>query len=277
MKKILFLSSLLLFPFSLVLAVGGNQGAQPGAVNQGQVQQNQGTQVQGQNQGVDSQIQTQNQVNTQQGNGDGVQVQGQNQVNTQNQGVDSQIQTQNQDQVKTQQGDTVKVQNSTQLKATVEAKKQELVQETEKIKGTAQKVYQNQNVVREAVHSLIAAEDLIGGIGQQVSAIAREVNNSVDKTIQAEEKIQKRNILAKLFVGGDKTAAQDLDQEVNQNKERIQTLNQLMESCNCQSETKQVLQEQIQNMEQEQNRLEELANKEKNSNGVFGWLVQLFK
>ena len=181
------------------------------------------------------------------------------------------------------QGDGAQVQtqtkagNAEQLKEMVQSRTQELEQEAESIKDdTVQKVYRNQNVVREAVQSLLAAENIVGGIGQQVSQIAKDFNNSVDKTIKAEEKIQSRSALAKLFVGGDKTAAAELEQEVNQNRGRIQSLNQLMEQCNCDGETKAVLQEQIQNMEQEQNRLETLA-KEQQANGLFGWLTQLFK
>lgn len=265
MKKILFLSLLLMLPVSLVLAVGGSQGTGiSNQVQQGSASQNQ---EQVQNQGTDSQIQTQTQQNEEEG------VQNQEQTQTQNQGESVQVQVQNQN----QQGDSVKAQNATQLKSVIQSKKQELAEEVQEIKDAAvQKVYQNQNAVREAVYSLLAAEDLVGGIGQQISEIAQNFNNSADKTIQAEEKIQSRSIVARLFLGGDKEAGAELEEEVNRNRERIQTLNQLMDNCNCQEETKSVLQEQIQNMEQEQDRLEKLAQ-EQQSNGIFGWLVQLFK
>lgn len=255
MKKALFLASLLFLPFSLVLAVGGSQGPKIDPV------QNQGTS-------------TQNSVQSQQGAGQGVQVQTQEQVQ---QGEGEQVRTQTQEQVRQESPSIqVKAGNATQLREMVETKAEELDQEASQVKDiTTQKVYKNQNAVREAVHSLLAAEDVVGGIGQQVSQIARDFNNSVDKTIKAEEKIQNRNILTRLFVGGDKQAAAELEQEVSQNRARIQTLNQLMQNCNCDSETKAVLQEQIQNMEQEQNRLESLS-KEQQANGLFGWLVQLF-
>lgn len=267
MKKTIILTSLLLLPFSLVLAASsGPQGVhEPGT---GQVIEEQ-TQVQNKSQGNSTQNNTQTQVQQ----GPGVQTQTQNQ---QQEGEEVQVQTQ------VQQGDgsgvQVKAQNSNQLKGMVQSKNQELEQEANQIEDkTVQKVYKNQNTVREAVQLLLSAEDLVGGIGEQVSEIAKEINNSVDKTVQAEEKIQSRNIFAKLFAGGDKAAAEELEQEVSQNKERIQTLTQLVEDCDCEAETKEVLQQQIQNMEQEQNRLEELAATEKNSNGIFGWLTQLFK
>ena len=162
------------------------------------------------------------------------------------------------------------------VKQRVQEKKQEMNQEMEGLKRSVQKVYQNQNQVREAAHSLLEMEDIVGGIGQRVSEIAREFNNSVQATIGAEEKIQGKNRILKFFVGGDSKSAEAIEQEVNRNRERIQQLNQLMEQCDCEQEVKTMLQEQIQNMEQEQNRLEEVAVNETKIKGVWGWLKGLF-
>jgi len=140
-----------------------------------------------------------------------------------------------------------------------------------------QNIYQHQNVVREAVHALLASEDLVGGIGQQVSAVAREFNNSVDKTIQAEEKIRNRHPILKWIIGGVKDAAEEINQEVEQNRNRIELLKQLQEQNWISSEVKAILVEQIQNMEEEQNRLEEMAQQELKTKGIVGWFLGLFK
>lgn len=260
MKKTTILAVLMLLPFSAVLAVGGS-ASQP---------QKTGAQMQSQGTSVESTVQKE----SQQGAGQGVQIQDQERIQ---QNDADQTMTQVKEQVRENTGAVVKAGNAEQLKEMVQTETQKLEQEAGSIKdATTQKVYRNQNTVREAVQSLLAAEDIVGGIGQQVSQIAKDFNNSVSKTIKAEEQIQNRSALTKLFLGGDKTAAAELEQEVNQNRERIQSLNQLMEQCDCDSETKAVLQEQIQNMEQEQNRLKTLAE-EQQSNGLFGWLTQLFK
>ena len=99
-----------------------------------------------------------------------------------------------------------------------------------------------------------------------------EFNNSVQATIRAEERIQTRNFILSFFFGGDEQAAGEIEQEVNMNQERIQELTQLMNQCECDNEVKAMLQEQIQNMEQEQNRLQELAQEQKKSKGLLGWL-----
>jgi hypothetical protein len=136
---------------------------------------------------------------------------------------------------------------------------------------TQQKVYQNQNQVRLAVHALLSMENMTGGIGKNVSAIAREFNNSVMSTIRAEEKIQTRSGFARFFAGGDETTATELESEVEQNELRIQQLTQLRNECQCDQEVKDLMQEQIQLMQQEQTRLRELAQQEKKSKGLFDW------
>ncbi len=197
-----------------------------------------------------------------QGTGQGQQVQDED--GTQNQGEDTDLMV--------QQRQELKAQTKTQLQEIIQQKQQLMNQEIEGKKEKEQNVYKNQNQVRLAVHSLLAMEDLVGGIGKEVSQIARQFNNSVQATIRAEEKIQTRSGFKRFFAGGDSEAAEELEQEVNQNKQRIHELKQLHEQADCDEEVKAMMQEQIQNMEQEQDRLQELAQKEKKSKGLFGWL-----
>jgi len=253
MKKIIILSLGLVLIASTAFAVGGN--IQVTAQGQGSGQQIQvEVQSQTQNQGEEQNLMNQENTQTQNQNGQ------QNQVGNNN-----------------QEKTVTRATNATQLKQMVQERVQEMNQEMQQLSEGEQRVYQNQNRVRGAVHALLGMEDLVGGIGPQVSAIAKEFNNSVQATIQAEEKIQTRSAFARFFMGGDKKIAEELNQEVNQNRERIQELKQLYGDCNCASEVKTMLQEQIQNMEQEQNRLGELVQNEEKSNGIFGWIFQLFK
>jgi len=174
-------------------------------------------------------------------------------------------------------GNQEKARTMNEAKEMIQQKKQEMTQEMQELSNVQQKVYQNQNKVREAVHTLLSLEDLATGIGPQVSQIAHEFNNSVQATITAEEKIQKRNAFVRFFIGGEKNAAEDIEQEWNQNQQRVKELKQLKEECTCGEEIKIMIQEQVQNMEQEQERLQQLTNKEKNTNGLFGWIKSLFK
>ena len=168
--------------------------------------------------------------------------------------------------------DRIKAKNLTQLSEIIQQKQQEMNQEMNSLTAEQQLVYQNQNRVMLAVHSLLAMEDLVGGIGENVSVIAREFNNSIQATIRAEERIERRSAFTRFFAGGDEVAAEEIEQETTTNEERIQQLRGLMNDCDCSEEIRNRFQEQIQNIETEQNRQGVLAQKEKDSKGLFGWL-----
>jgi len=174
--------------------------------------------------------------------------------------------------IRIQQREEVRARNVSELHEMVEQRKQEMNQENQTLREHQQLVYQNQNKVRLAVHSLLAMEELVGGIGPQVSQIAEGLNTSVQATIRAEERIQSRSRFVRFFAGGDEEAAQDLEQHVVQNQERIRQLQQLSGECDCDEEVRAMLQEQIQNMEQEQARLQQLAQAELADKGLFGGL-----
>jgi len=165
-----------------------------------------------------------------------------------------------------------RTQEMQQVQSMVQQRQQEMNQEMQGMSVGEQKTYQNQNQVRLAVHTLLAMENMTGGIGKNVSAIAREFNNSIQATIRAENSIQTRSGIARFFAGGDDTAATEIEQQINQNRVRIQQLTQNMNNCDCDEQVKAMLQEQIQNMEQEQTRLQQLAQKEKSSKGLLGWI-----
>jgi len=168
-----------------------------------------------------------------------------------------------------------RAENIRELREMIKQRREELKEEIKELRDKKkEKVYQNQNGMKIAVHSLLAMENLTGGIGEQVSAIARDFNNSVQSTLNSEERIERRNSLKRFFVGGDEKAAEEIVQEVNKNQERIEKLRDLKESCECDEEVKAILQEQIESMEQEQNRLKELSQKEKKTKGIFGWLFK---
>jgi len=200
--------------------------------------------------------------------GQGQQVQMQTEQQTQNQGEETNLMIQQIIQQRTQ----WEAQKLDEAKQNVQQIRQQMNQEVQQMEKKEQNVYQNQNEVRLAVHSLLAIKDTLGGIGEQVSQIATQFNNSVQSTIRAEERIQVRNPVAKFFTGGDKEAAGIIEQEANRNRERILQLKQLAEQCDCGEEVKAMFQEQIKNMEQEQNRLREIAETEKKNKGIFGWL-----
>jgi predicted small secreted protein len=138
-------------------------------------------------------------------------------------------------------------------------------------KTRVDKTQRDQNRVRLAVHALLAAENRTGGIGRDVSAVAREFNNSVQKTLEAEEQIQARHGFMRFLFGGDEDAARLIAEEAQRNRERVMELRQSIENCTCDDETRTMLREQVRTIEQEQDRLSALADEELQHRGLFRW------
>jgi hypothetical protein len=130
----------------------------------------------------------------------------------------------------------------------------------------------NQNEVRIAVHSLLEMENLSGGIGHEVSAIARDFNNSASSAGVLEDRIQARNSIVRLFFGGDREAAGELTNLTTQNQARIQQLQQLINSTSLDADVRATLEDQVRVLQNDQVRLEQLATREQQDRGLFGWL-----
>jgi len=257
--------------FSLVIAQNpgtGNQGQDdPGAQGQqaGQGQDDE------QGNGQQGEVQDEEQRNEQ---GDQVQNQQQEQVQTQEQ-EQTQTQVQNEEGLgNLKNGQQLRARN--ELKSMIQEKRGEMIEEIKSMKGNLQKAYENQNEVRTAVHALLAMEDLVGGIGKQVSEVAKQFNNSVQQTIKAEETIRNRNRIVRFFAGGDQETAEELQNLVDQNRIRLQQLKELKNQCDCEEEVRTLIQEQVQNMEQGQTKLQELIQNERDARGIWGWFKGLF-
>jgi len=215
-------------------------------------------------------------INSQQGSQE---LQEQTQQATQNAGEEQQIRTEEQAMV----GESFmeaqeKAGNISQAREMVQLRSQELQEETQNINNIGKEILGNQNQVREAVYGLMLVEELDGSIGPRVAQIAQEINSSMVTTIVNEDKIQTRSAIARFFMGGEQKAAQELKEITSQNQGKVEELKQLKNSCLlCQEDFKTFLEEQIQNIEQEQVRLQTLAQKEENKLGLFGWVRNLFK
>ncbi|MBD3260381.1 MAG: hypothetical protein GF334_01665 [Candidatus Altiarchaeales archaeon] len=173
--------------------------------------------------------------------------------------------------------------NTTQVNAKTLAQiRQMMVEYGKKLKNQSEdignkdkrSVFQNQNRVRSAVHSLLALENFTGNIGPQISEVAKQINNSLKNTTKIEERIRAQSRLKRFFLGGDKQAANQLLHQVNQSRQRLHKLQQLKETNQLQSEVKTMIKKQIQKIKQEQDRLENLAKKEKKQRGILGWFFK---
>lgn len=109
----------------------------------------------------------------------------------------------------------------------------------------------------------------MGGMGESVSVIAREISNSARKTFEAEEQIRARHGFARFLFGGDARAARLIGEETQRNRERVTELRRLIENCTCDDEARTMLREQVRMIEQEQDRLRTLASEEMQVRGLL--------
>jgi hypothetical protein len=170
----------------------------------------------------------------------GNQVQNQNSVQTQNQGEDQQL--------------NIKTQESEQLNQTID---------------------ESLTKVSDQVHELIETVGAKGGIGQQVKVIAQSQIKLQDEIKLNLGELNSRGTLTKLLVGSDKKLIRSTEQKIEQNQLMIQQLEQLKLQTKNTSDLQQ-LQETIDLMTYQNTSLQDKVNKENKSNGLFGWLVNLF-
>jgi len=125
------------------------------------------------------------------------------------------------------------------------------------------------NDFRCAILTLLAMENLTGDIGPSVSAIAGEINTSARSSWQQEEKIQNRNGIIRMLLGGDFDAADTIIQDTTSDRLRIRSIRELMTTAILDENLHDMMLEQVYTIEQEQERLETVAHKEKERRG---WL-----
>lgn len=264
MKKLfIFLIILFLFTSTYIVAAPNNQGQQ--------------------NQGPNNEANTSPKNLTNSSNNNVIPTQNANQVNVQeqtsNKGNTSNIQVQQQEQINKNEGNksgsSQNTQNQNQLSSNREQQLNQIIQQkTQEVNSSISNSPQNQKMAQVAVQTMEATASMFGNKEGNISRISNEIKNSFEVTTRAEERIRSKSGFVKFFTGGDNEAAGLITQEIVRNENRIRELNRLIEESDFDQQTKAVLQEQIQNIEQEQLRLKLLAEQEMNNKGIFGWLLK---
>jgi uncharacterized protein YaaQ len=134
---------------------------------------------------------------------------------------------------------------------------------------------EHRSEVSKFVQTLLDNADRTGGIGQQVRVIAREQASTSSTTTDAIEKIEKRSGLKTFLIGSDYENIGKLRSEMVQTRNRIEQLKGELSRVST-STDKIVLEEEIKNMEQLQNRLQDFVTDNENKFSLFGWVVRMF-
>lgn len=177
-------------------------------------------------------------------------VKNQNQVSTQNMGEDTNLQVRTEEQESTEAGNGVGLENKNP------------------------NAVEHMSIVAQKVQELLQVRTK-GGIGDQVREIARTQNQAQDQIQIHLDEIEAKGNLVKSLFGPDYKAIKNLEQLLEQNQLRIQSLQQLMVQVTNEAD-KTTIQETIEALTQENTSLQEIISAEEEIKSLFGWLVKLF-
>jgi len=152
--------------------------------------------------------------------------------------------------------------------------KQEIEIESElEREGIDDAVRNNQKVYLVGVDAFQYVTELNSTYDDDLTGIETELGNSLAVTTRAEMQIRSRDAVTRFFMGGDETAAHQLEQHIDANEVRINELEQLIGKCTtCNEQVREQLRDLIQEMDQEQDRLRELSRLELQDRGILGWI-----
>lgn len=144
-------------------------------------------------------------------------------------------------------------------------------QENSKINGA-----EHRSVVAVFVQNLLDLSDKEQGErGDQIRTVANEQNDSKDNVADSIDKIQKRNRTKTFLIGTDYKNIGQLRSEMVKTGNQVDKLKRLLDQTTIE-EDKVTLQEQIQVLTQEQQKINDFLKANENKFSLFGWFVKFF-
>lgn len=134
---------------------------------------------------------------------------------------------------------------------------------------------QRRSQVATALQAILQLAEKNEEIGPQVREIARVQNQNQERLELALEKLQSRSALARFFVGPDYGQIGETQKILEQNRLKLQELNQIRTQLTNQAD-QQNLVLQIQLLEQVNTQFQNALNKSAGGFSLFGWMFRLF-
>ena len=147
--------------------------------------------------------------------------------------------------------------------------------ETDESKGRSETARQHMSMVAQAVEELLTTQGAKGGIGQQISEVARQQQQAQQDIGGQLDKLEARRGWMKTLFGPDYKAIKNLEQQMEQNQLRIRQLEQLQAKVTNEAEQTQI-QEVIQALIEQNTALQEQIQAEEQAGSLLGWLFKLF-
>jgi len=135
---------------------------------------------------------------------------------------------------------------------------------------------EHRSAVATFVQNLLnVADKEQNGIGEQVRTVAKEQNENKDGVADAIDKVQNRNKIKTFLIGTDYKNIGQLRSEMVKTGNQIDRLKRLIDKT-INTESKTVLQAQLQALTQEQQKIEDFIKANESKFSIFGWFVKLF-
>jgi hypothetical protein len=130
------------------------------------------------------------------------------------------------------------------------------------------------SVVAQKAEELLTTQEAAGGIGEQISQVAREQKEAQEEIEKEVESLEARSVWLERLIGPNYKAVKNLKQQVERNKLRIQQLEQLQGQLIDEADRNRI-QEAIQAISELNNVLEDQIRIKEQVGSIFGWLFRL--
>lgn len=181
-----------------------------------------------------------------------------------------------QDRTQTQDQDRIHVDSTDALHQYIQEQQQTRLQDKTTATGTQAGMgmqVQSRVEAQVAADVVQAAEPLLGANGPRMSAVAAQVSQATQALAQNEQQLETRSRVQLFLFGQDDEVVAEMEQVMEQQQTRIEEMKQLMLDCtDCDQGATETLLAQIQNMEQEQARLQTVVDDADSRTGLFGFL-----
>lgn len=139
----------------------------------------------------------------------------------------------------------------------------------------ADKAQEHMSNVAKKVKELMKNKENYVGMGKEISEFAQKQNESQERIEKQHQKLERRAAWIKRILGPNREAIQKIKQEIDQNKVRLEELQELEEEASTleQKEELSALREAI--VDQNQS-LTNKVSQEESVKGIFGLIVNLF-
>lgn len=193
------------------------------------------------------------------------------QQSTKNQAIETNLE------IKTE--NTYQAQDMEQIKNTLQIREQEMIQTINQQTDQQLKTLLQNNVgTALALQSFASSEDLLGEDYTNISETVEELKTDLYNTISLQDTLDNENKVKLFFVGSNKDEVEKLQNLSYNFTNNINKLNNQLNNCqDCNSEIKTYLDQQITILEDHNQQISTYIQEKININGLFGWLINLFR